>query len=1689
MVKVDVATTAKSAILGLRSVLGIVFDAHYHLYQKDPLGQFLLIDDNQRLSDIIEDWKQSSVFSGPWYLYFKRSLFIPSSNTDKLEGGIPNVSEPEKYSYLSDTLGPQSLAFYESEYNFLRGYYRFPVPQLPRLCALLLHIRRGPLSIDEDAPERHEMAELVHLLCPSYALADFVASHPVVSNPAQSISTPTNPTNHLTPVVDALSCSEMGMRIYDVWLSFEEEKLDPEVAVIEFMAKCRSHPLYGFEFFRARRIHKSVQEVPQSPLSAPYAGLSAPIPTKQSVTLCIGHSGLVLLSNEYALAATPFSFEAIVEWTVNNEGTVFAFCVEDEEFIYISTPHALECSNTLDRYIEARIKQLTEENPDDSLQPRPVVETDAPAKTFGSISRSQPHPYSVYSKRPLGERSSKLDVTSRPSSPRSTTTGIAGNSAFTFAVNSQGTPSSGSALPSPASDKSRSLPGSVPPSHSASAAQSQTPSRVPSAAPSPSVGAASSPNTNANTPTGATAYLAAIGGNKNPNASAATTPRRHTQEQSLFGDTPLPLYSQRPPNATAAHPHLPFPSPYDNGVPPGGVPHPYTTSITPESPHMPPFVGALPHAPSPAYNTTMSPFPMHSPASPHVYSHHHNAPAPPFHPPLSPFSPYAGQRHPGHSTENTTHAYPSAFLSGYPSAIPSGYSGYPSPAPTHPLYAHHSKETREYVEGPNTPHRGIGKKDNAAMSLQSPSLSSPPPLPNKQAEAEPTAAATVEAKKEPTSAEAEHKNEVKADATNASNFGSEQKVLSSEKPETSKSKLAVDESMEEVPKKQVLTETQWKPASEEPPILAKPRSPPPPAQSRSRNRDGIKTLEGSNVKRNPPPPKTIVTPRNPESGNSNEKLEERNDSSNKENDDPEAKKDSNRADANNSSKSPATLTGEYDSSKTTEHEDPLKAIQSTADALASMPVPEHVPFFIIPEFSMTTRLPPMPSKPLDPKKHAFLLENTEQPLLPKLPAMLPPVLNTQSSGNTCTLTSSSAVANSVKSPSTPLRATITARTTPQNSAGSGIYLQPPHQFPSPKHMAHPSGSAFRRDSLHLTTPNSFRLDTPHSKATSTWSPFFSSASTMNGFLFSISTLQSSSSTTTSLAPTPQKGDIDKMQRLRTESEGTAPEEQFAHADAVVPPTSSREHLARTHSFSSTIESIVPGIRESALKEKRIERGKISKDKRRNRRSSSSSSSKAIGRKSKSPLTQPASRRSPLLSDSKQSLSATSHPLSNAATLPVPGTLTHGSELMQSGRNRAVPYGAASNSQPDASTTQVHTTGVLSPSFYEALKTLSNIEPVELRITRDMYETASTVSDIAPINSIPLTSVIPQGYTHSPTASAAIAPSSNMHTATPMVSTPSGTLLPASLTPTNVPSTRVEERGGLYYLSPQKPRVLFQTSDNPITNTSEGTEANTHSHSNASNSNAATSNADLFANIFMEKLASMTLPSTPKTTAIPAALPTNFHVQEPFSSNLATTTTQPDSAILLDELIRKTLQNLNTTSSRNDQPSRIVLTKGITQSLSASTSNSDPDTPYVWRSPGPPENELQGSRHLPPQWEFRKEGSDEFYLHTPTQYRACSHPLKMLPYGWKFTFCKETNRPYYWKYKQMVMKGTIKAGEKMSLSMFHCESIPQIVSWDRPEPPTVNIPPTWTLEVHASGDFYYRNVATGATTWNKPIGNF
>lgn len=218
------------------------------------------------------------------------------------------------------------------------------------LAVLFLQSTKGNYDKSKDTLEK--LKPWIEQLCPIYVLKD--------------ISSVNHPRGYGMGKCDgAITVDDISKLILVRYSTMPNRTMYS--AQKEFMRICRENPIYGNEFYFGQRTWKEQEVQPDGSLKE--------VAKTEKICLGVGYDGISLLGIENPLALETHDIGDIGKWLVSRDGKIFAFTLGDDRVIYIMTEMASYIEQTIEAYVEERVKSLDTDNPeeaDSSRIPRSV---------------------------------------------------------------------------------------------------------------------------------------------------------------------------------------------------------------------------------------------------------------------------------------------------------------------------------------------------------------------------------------------------------------------------------------------------------------------------------------------------------------------------------------------------------------------------------------------------------------------------------------------------------------------------------------------------------------------------------------------------------------------------------------------------------------------------------------------------------------------------------------------------------------------------------------------------------------------------------------------------------------------------------------------------------------------------------------------------------------------------------------------------------------------------------------------------------------------------------------------------------------------------------------------------------------------------------------------------------------------
>jgi hypothetical protein len=252
----------------------------------------------------------------------KRSLYLPTCAADLAEQTASSTAD-----------GAHRLAFADALFQFRQGSYRFDMTMVLRLSALYLYGIRGPWSARDSLLRFRPLAAD---LLPAYAATELASDHPRAHG--------------VSKVEGALSNDDAAERILEEYKSLGKHRSSFE-AQREFLALCREHPCYGYEFFYGRRTWNEAE--------TDASGAVRTIACTEDVVLCVGHDGLMYMNTAEPLEISIHDFHEVLNWSLSRDSRIFVFSLEDGTNVFIVTDLAYLVEERTELYVSEKVAAVS----------------------------------------------------------------------------------------------------------------------------------------------------------------------------------------------------------------------------------------------------------------------------------------------------------------------------------------------------------------------------------------------------------------------------------------------------------------------------------------------------------------------------------------------------------------------------------------------------------------------------------------------------------------------------------------------------------------------------------------------------------------------------------------------------------------------------------------------------------------------------------------------------------------------------------------------------------------------------------------------------------------------------------------------------------------------------------------------------------------------------------------------------------------------------------------------------------------------------------------------------------------------------------------------------------------------------------------------------------------------------------
>jgi len=358
VVRLRVETSARAVLLALRGHLGLQHDAHFRLFEHSAPGAggvFRALDEEARVSRVVQRWPQESAASGPRRLVFRRAIYVPGSCTEREEEEAATAAAAAAAAEAGGGGGAGAgaaaarsaaahrLAFWDCVFHYRQSRYRFDVPSVLGLAVLLLQATRGAFDRARDSLQR--LRQLVPDLCPAYAVQDMPAEAApeggARAGGAYGAPSAAPAAAAVGKLPDGLLLDEWARRIL---AAYAAGGVRPRVAAQrDFVRACKGNVAYGSEFFFGRQTWEDAATGER---------------VLEERTVCVGPQGVLLLGMQRPLECRFYEYADMKEdkgWDVDASGRIFALALEGDEMVYIVSAQALDVMAALLASVESKV--------------------------------------------------------------------------------------------------------------------------------------------------------------------------------------------------------------------------------------------------------------------------------------------------------------------------------------------------------------------------------------------------------------------------------------------------------------------------------------------------------------------------------------------------------------------------------------------------------------------------------------------------------------------------------------------------------------------------------------------------------------------------------------------------------------------------------------------------------------------------------------------------------------------------------------------------------------------------------------------------------------------------------------------------------------------------------------------------------------------------------------------------------------------------------------------------------------------------------------------------------------------------------------------------------------------------------------------------------------------------------------
>lgn len=357
-------TTARHLVAAVADALGMPASLQVYFGMYDyHVGNFLYLDDEERLARILEEWTQADLKHGVRRILYRPRLWLPET---ALQSAVKAASSPSDPAW--------SLVLADAVHWYIAGMQRYPAATIWQLAACQLQAWVGAAAQSNRDYVRH----VIEFIVPGYAL------QPVCSDEQENaVKYQPHPASGQIPedlvisaIPGALSLDDAANAVWDQWRAlagwsaFEANN--------QFLNLARDFVAFGADWFVARRTWKDRSKNETDDVVKKRT---------EDVVVGIGHEGIHVITASEPLGLQTHLYSAVTKWVVSSDLKVWACAIDDVTIVYVVTPDAAHVEAAVERYVEALVAARSGGKPahraplstaDQSKVPKLITATAAP---------------------------------------------------------------------------------------------------------------------------------------------------------------------------------------------------------------------------------------------------------------------------------------------------------------------------------------------------------------------------------------------------------------------------------------------------------------------------------------------------------------------------------------------------------------------------------------------------------------------------------------------------------------------------------------------------------------------------------------------------------------------------------------------------------------------------------------------------------------------------------------------------------------------------------------------------------------------------------------------------------------------------------------------------------------------------------------------------------------------------------------------------------------------------------------------------------------------------------------------------------------------------------------------------------------------------------------------------------------